>query len=308
METKYVYGQNPISPHRPLYTTADRDTQMPLAQEFLLACYDGTSNLHSYWADIVKSYALRDMSNLSDRLTALSGLAAKYLSASSVDEYLAGLWANNLAEGLAWRVTQAIETKSNGHGPMNASPSWPTWSWAVLPLRTAIETNVKSETSSFFQRVQDDRSKIAGARHSTEDAIKRGEHITEICVAGRIRPLWNPSSRYSNWSTVSRMVSGEEKFSFATDPEQNIHAIERDSGRVLVYEDRKREVVGQLDFRRDVDRVQSNQVNLWALELGSSTMLLLKHYGGGIWHRVGVAWDVREDYFASAQRQTLYLR
>jgi len=273
-----------------------------------LACYSGTSDLHTYWADIVKSYALRSMSNLSDRFTALSGLAAKYLSASRGDEYLAGLWANHLAEGLSWRLHQAIEVDSNEVDPMIVSPPWPSWSWAVLPLQTAIETNAKSARSSFFQRVVDDGNKTAGARSSADDVVRRGEQVKEICVTGRKRTFWGPSSRPSHWSTVSRLVDGEEKFSFATNPEQDMHAVQPESGRILVYEDRKREVVGQFDFRRDVKRVQLDQVDLYALELGVSTMLLLERCGEGRWRRVGVAWDVREDYFASAQCETLILR
>ncbi|CAO2653063.1 Nn.00g024740.m01.CDS01 [Neocucurbitaria sp. VM-36] len=308
MEMKPTYEQKVIPLQRPVYAASDRYTQMPLAQEFLLACYSGTSDLHAYWTDIVKSYTLRNMSNSSDQLTALSGLAAKYLSASSLDEYLAGLWANNLAEGLAWQVKQAIENNKNEVEPIVKSSPWPSWSWAVLPLQTAIEMNVKTARSPFFQRVVDGSNKATSARSDAEDTVRQGEHVKEICVTGRMRALWKPSSRRSDWSTASRLVDGEEKFSFATNPEQDIHAIQTGSGRILVYEDRKREVVGQLDFRWDARRMQLEPVDLWALELGTSTMLLLEHCGEEIWRRVGVAWDVREDYFASAQCKTLILR
>lgn len=306
MEMKPAYGQKATPLHRPVYSASDRDTQMPLAQEFLLACYSGTSDLHAYWADIVKSYALRSMSNLSDRFTALSGLAAKYLSASRGDEYLAGMWANHLAEGLAWRLHQSID--SNEADSTTASPSWPSWSWAVLPLQTAIETNAKSARSSFFKLEREDGNKSAGARSGAEDAVRRGEQVKEISVTGRVRTFRGSSSRRTDWSTVSRLVDGEEKFSFAANPEQDVHAIQAESGRVLVYEDRKKEVVGQLDFRRDVNRVESDQMDLWALELGASTMLLLEHCGEGRWRRVGVAWDVRQSYFDSAECDTLILR
>ncbi|KAF1840634.1 HET-domain-containing protein [Cucurbitaria berberidis CBS 394.84] len=273
MELKPICRQKATPTQRPVYAASDHDTQMPLAQEFLLACYSGTSDLHPYWADIVKSYALRDMTNLSDRLTALSGLAAKYLSASRLDEYLAGLWANNMAEGLGWRVKQSVKIVSNRVDPVVVSPPWPSWSWAVLPLQTEIEMTDKSARSSFFQRVEDGRNENSGARSSAEDAVKRGEHVKEICVFGRMRTLWKPSSRSTDWSAVSVLVDGEERFSFAINPEQNMHTLEPESGRILVYEDRKRGVVSQVDFQRDV----------------------------------GVAWDVREDYFASAQCRALIL-
>jgi hypothetical protein len=304
MEMKPTYPQpNNHTLQRPVYADSDRRTNMPQAQEFLVACYDGESNLHPYWADIVKSYASRDMGKLVDRLTALSGLAAKYLSTSSHDEYLAGLWANNLAEGLGWQVKQAVQG-----GFRDVSPSWPSWSWAVLPLQTEIDTNVKCTRSPYFQRIRHNHNQAVESRVDVEGAIKRGQDVKQICVKGRIRELWKRSSRRSEWSTLSTFVNGEERFSFAVNPGQNTHAVETTSGRVLVYEDRKREVISQLDFETDVKRMRSDQVSLWAFEIGVSTMLLLEHCGGGKWRRVGVAWNIRGDYFASAQCETLYLR
>jgi hypothetical protein len=69
-----------------------------------LACYAGISELHAYWADIIESCTARNMGNPKDRLNAVSGLAANYLSACSQDRYLSGIWENNLAAGLAWWV------------------------------------------------------------------------------------------------------------------------------------------------------------------------------------------------------------
>lgn len=309
MEMKPVYVGRKATPlQRPAYAASDRDSQMPFAQEFLKACRSGTNDLHAYWADIVRSYALRSMSHIEDRLTALSGLAAKYLSASKGDEYLAGIWAKHLAEGLAWRVNRAIESNRNDLGPMILSPPWPSWSWAALPLETAIETNAKSESSPYFRIVAHDG--VQKAEHDTDadDGVRRGEQVKEIHVTGRTRRFWQPSSRRSDWSTVSKVVDGEEKFTFASNPEVDRHAAHPESGCILVYEDRKREVLGQLDYRRDVERFQLDQVDTWTLEIGRSTMLLLEHCGEGRWCRIGVAWDVREDYFASTQSATLILR
>ena len=143
---------------------------------------------------------------------------------------------------------------------------------------------------------------------TSSDGVRQGEQVKEIRVTGRMRRFWKPSSRRSDWSTVSRVVDGEEKFTFANSPETDTHAAHPESGRILVYEDRKREVLGQLDYRRDVDRVQLAQVDMWALEIGCSTMLLLEHCGERIWRRIGVAWDVRGDYFASAQCEAIGLR
>jgi hypothetical protein len=107
---------------------------------------------------------------------------------------------------------------------------------------------------------------------------------------------------------VSKFVNEEEKFTFAALPEQDVHAIQQNSGRILVYEDRKKEVVSQLDFGRDIGRVQSNEVDLLALEVGETAMVLVEQCGQGIYRRVGAAWDVRKDFFTGADGAVLYLR
>lgn len=167
--------------------------------------------------------------------------------------------------------------------------------------------NAKSAASSYFQKVIDGGDKATGAHSSAEDAIIQGELVKEIRVTVRMRALWRPLSRRCDWATVSWLVDGEEKFSFALSPELDTHVIQTISGRILVYEDRKREVVGQLNYQWDVNRLKLDQVGFWALELGASTMLILEKRGEDIWRRVGVARNVRNDYFALAGSKTLYL-
>lgn len=306
IEMRPIYGKKDKSLQRPVYAPSDHYADMPRAQEFLLACYAGSENLYRFWEDIVTSYAMRDMTNLTDRLKALSGLATKYLDASIGDQYLAGIWANTLAKGLAWRVVQVIESGIDEKGATVAALPWPSWSWAVLPVRSAIHVGYDSPASPHFRRIADGYQPPT-SRDQVEAAIAQGEDVKQICVTGRLRTLWRHLSRYSDWSVASRIVGGNERFSFATIPGQDIHAIHDRTGRVLVYEDGKKEIVGQFDFRRDVIRLQSDQVHVLALELGASSMLLLEQCDVDVYRRVGVAWDVRQDYFASAQPRTLII-
>lgn len=239
MALKPAYIHKSTSRQRPVYATVDRHSQMPLAQEFLHSCYSGHSDLHSFWVDIVESYALRSMSNMSDRLTALSGLAARYLSASRLDEYVVGLWDKHLSEGLAWRVERAVEIDKSMANLGIATQYWPSWSWAVLPLQTAIKINKGGARSSYFQRLGDDSNVRTHADGDVEAAIKRGESVKTIHISGRMRALWRPSSQPRDWSDICEIVDGEEKFTFGTDPGQEVHALEPITGRILVYEDRK---------------------------------------------------------------------
>ena len=87
------------------------------------------------------------------------------------------------------------------------SPQWPSWSWAKLPLETAIETDAKSESSPYFRRLAD-----AGNQAMEYDiSITRGEQVKEIRVSGRTRRFRAPSSHRVDWSDISRTPDGEEK-------------------------------------------------------------------------------------------------
>ncbi|KAJ4987687.1 hypothetical protein SVAN01_06854 [Stagonosporopsis vannaccii] len=306
VELAPAYGSETAKVRRPVFAESDRIMEMPLAQEFLMACYNQNqeSGLHDFWADIVKSYALRTMSHRKDRLNALSGLAAKYLSANAPDEYLAGIWAKNLPEGLVWRVQQAAENASKEVD--TTVVQWPSWSWASLPLQTAIETKSRSARSAFFRRITSNDTMSESVVENIEKSVKKGVNVKELRVRGRLRVLWKSSSQQVKWSGVSRLVDGVEKFTFSIRPEQNMHAIQTDLGRVLVYEDRQKEVVGQLDFRHDVSRAERS--NWMALEIGNTTMLLLEACGKGVFRRIGVAWDVRNNYFALAELADVALR
>jgi hypothetical protein len=181
-------------------------------------------------------------------------------------------------------------------------------SWAVLPLQTEIDMNSESATPPYFEHVQfvGDQNTITYA--NVEDATNRGENVRTICIKGHIRGLRQPLSRRSERSTVSKFVVGGEKCTFAGNSGRDTHAVDATSGRVLVYEDWKREVISQLDFQSDIEWVQLGQVYLYAFEIGVSTILLLEHRGEGTRRRVGVAWNVRNDFFATAQCQTLYMQ
>jgi hypothetical protein len=78
----------------------------------------------SHWYQIVSHYSSRDMSDPSDKLSALSGLAARVATTSGT--YLAGLWSKSLARNLLWHVVgDSVHTRSK---------VWraPTWSWASM--------------------------------------------------------------------------------------------------------------------------------------------------------------------------------
>lgn len=78
------------------------------------------------WYSIAENYSSRTLTNQSDKLVALSGLAS--LLANSIpegsDDYLAGIWKHALAEGLLWHAEEPCARY--------LAYIAPTWSWASM--------------------------------------------------------------------------------------------------------------------------------------------------------------------------------
>lgn len=77
------------------------------------------------WHTIVERYSRGKLTHGSDRLPALSGIAARQHEVTG-DQYLAGMWRDKLFWQLTWRI---LEPEERGE-----RPAWraPTWSWASV--------------------------------------------------------------------------------------------------------------------------------------------------------------------------------
>ncbi|KAI9934626.1 hypothetical protein MW887_000242 [Aspergillus wentii] len=96
------------------------------------------------WWEFVEAYAVRDLTCISDKLPAMSGIA-NMMSQKTGDDYLGGLWRSSLITDLAW------SSYMNWYGrekPTYIPPREyiaPSWSWASIakPSRiTNFEANV----------------------------------------------------------------------------------------------------------------------------------------------------------------------
>ena len=82
--------------------------------------------VHSNWRLLVHLYSRLRLTKAKDTLIALSGLA-KTVREAMEDEYLAGIWRDDLAHGLLWERTGHSERRE-----IRNSAEWiaPSWSWA----------------------------------------------------------------------------------------------------------------------------------------------------------------------------------
>lgn len=80
------------------------------------------------WRDVIVSYtSYRELTKSADKLPALSGIVSLFQETTG-DEYLAGLWKNDLAHGLMWRLGSY---SGPGPVPWKLFPERaPSWSWA----------------------------------------------------------------------------------------------------------------------------------------------------------------------------------
>ncbi|KAK4465368.1 heterokaryon incompatibility protein-domain-containing protein [Cladorrhinum samala] len=79
------------------------------------------------WEGVIEGYSYKDLTRYSDRLTAVSGLAARLGEGWDGVRYLAGLWSHRLRHWLLWQ-TSLPSVRPTGTGPKGV----PSWSWASL--------------------------------------------------------------------------------------------------------------------------------------------------------------------------------
>lgn len=97
---------------------------------------DNVQDTHIYekWYKLVEMYSGRQLSMSSDKLPAISGLAAEVKHRNPDDMYLAGLWKNDLFRGLSWFPDvdhdRYLPRKHSPWPPPQIEPSIPSWSWA----------------------------------------------------------------------------------------------------------------------------------------------------------------------------------
>jgi len=77
------------------------------------------------WGQLLKDYTKRKFDSGTDRLSAIGGIASM-LSRSTGDEYISGLWKENLVHDLMWQ-SHAKEWLSRPAGVR-----YPTWTWASV--------------------------------------------------------------------------------------------------------------------------------------------------------------------------------
>lgn len=121
---------------------------MPVALE-------GGALSHVPWYKMAELYTTRAITYAGDKLPALSALASR-VAWQSGDEYLAGLWSEDLFSGLLWyrqvrrrfRDREPEKPFRNGGHSVERAYLAPTWSWASYPGAVQFLVTTPSETAT----------------------------------------------------------------------------------------------------------------------------------------------------------------
>lgn len=152
------------------------------------------------WLEIVGQFSGADLTYSSDRLPALSGIAARQLQVTG-DQYLAGMWRESLVTQLMWGLT----------GEPSPRPKWraPTWSWASIDGKVGYRRGLNDHHLLEYVQVLD-----AWTTPSEKDAcgaVADGE-LTVSCtklVRGHINIDENVVVQVDG---LGRIESGPQKF------------------------------------------------------------------------------------------------
>jgi hypothetical protein len=97
-------------------------------------------DMYENWYDLLIEYNKRSITQKSDVLPALSGLAMRFQQTIG-DTYLAGLWSGDLKTGLLWSV--------DGSSQRSTTYRAPSWSWAsIRTCRLRMNCNPEKVTSA----------------------------------------------------------------------------------------------------------------------------------------------------------------
>ncbi|MCJ1395666.1 hypothetical protein MMC18_008552 [Xylographa bjoerkii] len=279
------------------------------------------------WYEFVSHYSTRRLTNPGDRLIAISGLA-KLFHAAVRQEYIAGLWAQELHDGLAWKVP------SKGAAWRPVENRVPSWSWASLEGAVEmLETRSEAAFSVVTARTDvvdlDPFGAVAGG-----ELVLRGQLNRVRVRADAPETMFAvPASGDGDWGTGFNVgpLNTDVSFKYEREGHVDLQRFYRHGVEIACpfnYEtDRARifggsNVVG--DYWDDLQKTREGEV-LWALRLTAvmavqgPSLPLFQHVmvleevespeavdvGMKTYQRVGAGQTWDEDFFASCPMEVL---
>jgi hypothetical protein len=204
--------------------------------------------LHDQWLELVRAYAKRDLFRSTDSFPAFSGLAVRYISLFEIgglverEEYVAGRWRQTFAQDLAWSIGIAKPPSYNQWSIV------PRWSSASVPLCSDIITQPIFEPIDEFELLEKLNLGKQDQQDKPLDVVKRGALVKSVKVRGPFRRLLQEGSARKDWEVLHVKNGQNDTFDFSSCIAEWVHSRELKTGRIVVSEPHKQEIIGQLDY------------------------------------------------------------
>ena len=153
------------------------------------------------WYHLVRAYTDRSLTLGTDRLPAISGIAAQFGEFIG-DEYKAGLWASDLGTELRWRN----DLYPNQLQPRPVGYQGPSWSWASVSVPVRLFP-IGGEPDDFFEVLECETKIQAMSREfSVHDASFGAVESGKLVLRGRLQP--------AEWIRAADVAAHRQEFAF----------------------------------------------------------------------------------------------
>ena len=195
------------------------------------------------WCSIVEEYSGRKLGKAEDKLTAIAAIAATYHRTEKWGEfwgeiwskYMAGLWRDDLPEGLDWYVEP--DAACNNLHPRPKDYRAPTWSWASVDGRVAFWSRVRIEYNHVvgWVAIEPGNNKV-GARYPL------GIHWWTKQIKATVQPV-SPDLPFGPVKDADIVIKGEMVAVYWMRRESGeCEVVSRDGHRFLAYPDTTEEI------------------------------------------------------------------
>lgn len=169
-----------------------------------------TSDTFRLWYDLVEEYSSRRLTNPTDRLLAISGLAKIFGEEIQCKDYVAGLWEPDLVRGLMWHTEGAsLVSRSASESEELIAAGFPSWSWISGGYEVAQNHR---KGSSYLQALSE--ATFAPAESFDESLPFGTARSGRVILTGplkRVPRLYNPA-----WKSTDVSMSRLERHLSAT--------------------------------------------------------------------------------------------
>lgn len=180
------------SPHKPVHNRVPHVISAPVIVAHLRAPPEpfqsqpspSPSHAAAYWWSHIEAYSSCQLTDPSDKLPAIQGLAARMVSVLRLGSFIAGAWESSLLTDLAWTAFD--------RGTRPATWRAPTWSWASIDgkVRSHIELRDWRPIAAVNRVDAFEPRGVADDSHCGRITLDCHVQEARLCIKETSYPIW----------------------------------------------------------------------------------------------------------------------